>query len=1469
MGPITVVVPLPRDAQALEKCAGSIGAPTGSGLRRLVVVVDASTEPDTATLAQSLAAAGRAEVIELAGRADLAAAVNQALPREPERDVLVLSEHVVLHGDALDRLVAHLERDPRAGIVMPLLGSGGVDGNAVSTACGQLDVATADELFRVANAGVAVELPFACGPCILITRACLSTVGRLDPSTFPSDAGALIDFSIRAAKAGFVLLLAGDVCVANDGVPSATKKLPDDPSCAILARRYPDFHDRMRTFVWRHPGRAMQCRADFAHRAGSPKPLLVFIAHRWGGGIRRHMKDLALLAAPVADTLFLEPTHGGVVRLGSHPEEAPFELFFRLPDEVEDLVDILSALPVARLHFHHVHDLPQVILDLPARIGLPYDCTLHDYYPICPQYQLVTKDGAYCGEPDAMGCAVCIAGRPAQWGLDIAQWRSALGRLLRGAARVIAPSHDVARRMGRYFPDLVVAVWPNPEPVAVRAPRVVRVATIGTLSLAKGSRVVEACAADAKERGLPLAFRVLGATVEPMAQAPRTPVTVYGEYADADLPGILAAERPDVLLFAAQWPETYLYTLSAAMATALPIVASDLGALAERLAGHRNVAFVPVDATAAEWNRALLAAGGHAEGDAEEPPAIAVGTEPARYAEAYLEPLTAARSRAALVDALPLAAAHVFAPEDVLDAPELPLAALFAAGVECGHREARVELKRRVGLVERQVEELQRTSDAAAECLEQCEASLAAAQARVDAIESSTTWRMTAPLRSTIHGAKIAAARWRAGFAEVGQLPRRAQLAASVLKDEGPRALGARVLRKLRAGHRFRPSAAPRYRQATAIRALAFAASTAPRVSIVIPVYGKPLLTFTCLASVHAHTPPGTYEVIVVDDASPEPVAESLRLVEGVRFERNPDNLGFLGTCNRGASLARGQVLVLLNNDTIVTPGWLEAIEQVFRDHPDAGLVGAKLLYPDGRLQEAGGIVWRDGSAWNYGRDDDPDKPQYNYLREADYCSGACVAVPLALFRELGGFDSRYAPAYYEDTDLAFAVRAVGRRVYYQPAATILHFEGQTSGTDETSGVKRHQVLNQSVFRKKWAQVLDSHRANGMAVELERDRWAQRRVLVIEACMLRPDEDSGSVRMLAILELLVELRCKVTFVADNLEHRQPYVNDLQQRGIEVLFSPYVRSVSDVIAARGSEFDLVVVARHYIAVKHIQALRTFAPRALVAFDTVDLHFLRAERLAELEGGAMGKASARARRDEELALMRKADVTLVVSPVEKGILASLAPEARVMLLTNIHEPQPGGKPFAERAGLVFIGGFQHPPNTDAVLWYAQQILPRLREKLPGVITYIVGSKVPSTIQSLAASDFVVTGYVPDVTPFFTGCRVSIAPLRYGAGVKGKVNLAMSYGLPVVGTTAAVEGMQLTPGEDVLVADDAEAFAAAICRVYHDEALWQKLAAGGVANVRNVFSREVARETLKRLLAAVDARKKPGSTAATRWA
>jgi len=629
-----------------------------------------------------------------------------------------------------------------------------------------------------------------------------------------------------------------------------------------------------------------------------------------------------------------------------------------------------------------------------------------------------------------------------------------------------------------------------------------------------------------------------------------------------------------------------------------------------------------------------------------------------------------------------------------------------------------------------------------------------------------------------------------------------------------------------------------------------------PEVSIIIPVYNQLAYTAACLESIASIPTNVGYEVLVVDDASSDDTQAWLKRCRGIRVLRNRLNKGFIGTCNRGAKHARGRYLVFLNNDTRVTDGWLDALVDTFRAHPGAGVVGARLVFADGTLQEAGGIVFRDATGWNFGRGDDPDRPVYRFVSEADYVSGACLAIERERFAELGAFDKYYAPAYYEDTDLCFKARQAGLKVLYQPASTVIHFEGATSGTDETSGAKRYQVVNREKFLERWADTLAAHPENPgeftpSAARAFRFRRFPRRALVIDAVTPMPDHDSGSVRMFAMLRLLGELGYRTSFMPQNLAWTGRHSEDLQQAGVEVLTAPWLANPEEWLAGHGSGLDLVIVSRHYVLTPLMKMLRKRCREASVVFDTVDLHFLREQREAELAGTAAAARIAETTRTEELALIDQADATLVVSEFERELLADLVPDAPVIVVSNIHSLHPRGKPFEQRDGLVFVGGFQHPPNLDAAEWLIEEILPLIRRELPDVTLHLIGSKMPDRLKQRKAPGLRVHGFVSDLEPFMNGCRISLAPLRYGAGVKGKVNQAMSHGLPVVATSCAAEGMYTEHEHDILVADDGVAFAAEVCRLYRDGDLWQRLAENGRINVDRHFSLDAARRSLESLL------------------
>ncbi|CAG4927985.1 unnamed protein product [Acidocella sp. C78] len=628
------------------------------------------------------------------------------------------------------------------------------------------------------------------------------------------------------------------------------------------------------------------------------------------------------------------------------------------------------------------------------------------------------------------------------------------------------------------------------------------------------------------------------------------------------------------------------------------------------------------------------------------------------------------------------------------------------------------------------------------------------------------------------------------------------------------------------------------------------AAETAPEVSVIIPAHDHFDHTYRCLESIRDHFPRRSCEIVIVDDCSTDETLLCTLVFAGpVRVVRTPQQLGFVGACNAGAREARGRYLLFLNNDTLVREGWLDALVDTFELVPGVGIAGSRLLAEDGTLQEAGGIIWRLGDGWNWGRGEDPAEPRFLHLRDADWVSGAALMVERALFETLGGFDSHYAPAYYEDVDLAFRVRQLGRRVVVQPASEVVHLEGVSNGVDVAGGgLKRYQLVNQRKFQARWRDVLAGHRFNGESPDLEAERQVRRRAYFIDDTVPTPDLDAGSNAAVAHMRALQALGYKVTFMpADNMEDHQPYTASLRKIGIECLHAPYARSVEQVFRDALVAPDLVYIHRYSNAAKYAMLTRRYFPKCRIVYSVADLHFLRLERQAAVAPGDPHTVGLVAQKAGELAVMRVVDAVIVHSSAEARLLGELVPEIATHVVPWAVRPRPTPAPFAQRAGIVFVGGFQHPPNVDAVRHYADDILPALRARLPAATSSIVGSRMPEAIARLHERGLAMVGYVPDLADVLHRARCTVAPLRFGAGIKGKVLESFAHGLPCVMSPVAAEGLDLPAPLDWLVAGTAADFAAKIVRVHEDEALNQCLAEAGLAFVAARYSEAATRAAL----------------------
>jgi glycosyltransferase involved in cell wall biosynthesis len=482
-------------------------------------------------------------------------------------------------------------------------------------------------------------------------------------------------------------------------------------------------------------------------------------------------------------------------------------------------------------------------------------------------------------------------------------------------------------------------------------------------------------------------------------------------------------------------------------------------------------------------------------------------------------------------------------------------------------------------------------------------------------------------------------------------------------------------------------------------------------------------------------------------------------------------------------------------------------------------------------------------------------QPEFCFSRQVDCCSGASIAVPREAWNRVGGLNESFAPAYYEDADLAFQLRRLGFEIWFQPLSLVVHYEGRSHGRDVTGQIKAYETVNRETFYSRWRTVLTSHGAPGTSPIREWNRMKRHRILMIDVQTPTTDRDSGSITTYEVIRFFIVSGWRVSFAPRNLVFVGEYTTSLQRMGVEVLIQPYICGFDDILDT-GAMYDVIFAFRVDALWDWYDLLRRGYPEARIIFHDVDLHYLRLERRAEVLSDRSLRIEAEVIHDRELELFAKVDCSVVTTQAEREIIQSQIPLDNVIVYPYTIDVRRTQRPYTDRRHLCFFGGYAHDPNVDAVIYFVRDIWPLVRPRLPSDAKFfIVGPDPSESLVRLACDDIVVTGHHPRLDDLLDDCRLSVVPLRYGAGIKGKLVKSLSSGLPSVATRIAVEGMSLVHEEHALVADDPQSFAEAVIRLYHEEALWRRIQEAGYRFVEENYSRERGRSICNLILETAD--------------
>ena len=586
----------------------------------------------------------------------------------------------------------------------------------------------------------------------------------------------------------------------------------------------------------------------------------------------------------------------------------------------------------------------------------------------------------------------------------------------------------------------------------------------------------------------------------------------------------------------------------------------------------------------------------------------------------------------------------------------------------------------------------------------------------------------------------------------------------------------------------------------------------APLLSIIIPVYGKLEYLKRCLYSIGLAKSNVKYEVIIVDDCGPEKVIDELKnLTASITIHTNSENIGFGNSCNKGAELAKGKFLCFLNSDTIVTDNWSDHLINSFSLADNVGIAGSKLIYEDGSIQEAGGIVFSDGGAANIGNKLQADNSWYKYYKDVDYVSGAALCLLKEDFNQLSGFDRIFSPAYYEDTSLCLDVRhKLNKRVVVNPMSIVIHHEGATNGKTINKGFKKYLTVNKEKFKEKHSLDLVNYSKDSTNLWWDRDKYIKGNILIIDQCIPTPNEDSGSKDMDNIINALLQQNYRPHFFALSNRSETPGTYSYYEKGVHCIFGSENINFNDFYEKYNSLFSLVIISRVNSYKEVYQTIEKYNPKLKTIFYTVDLHHVRME--TEYEETKILNTYKQAQKTKliELKAINNCTKTVVLSKKEKEYLQNECqiPSDKLItwpLIRSEFETITKYKKSEDAKDIIFIGGYRHAPNIEAVKYIDNVLMPKLIQifeknniEFPGIKLY--GSNPSAYIENLDTNNIKYMGYIENEADAFAKAKISIAPIPFGAGLKGKTLSSLIYKTPIIGSSFACEGFESYP--DVLI-------------------------------------------------------------------